>query len=204
MSLSVNSTHSHNPLAQLQSLLQQGTAQSGSATQSDPLSQLLGAIDQQTGDASSSTTGSASPTGSSGVTPQFDQQMMQALLAIQADLSNVESLTSQLGGSAGSTASSGAADPTQSGGGQNPLDMLTSQAGTSQTVANSNGTSTTTITYADGSSVTTTTAAGSSTSSGGSAAAAGLNPANNNLLEQLIQMQAQLLNTTTPQSIMTV
>jgi hypothetical protein len=28
--------------------------------------------------------------------------------------------------------------------------------------------------------------------------------ASNNLLEQLIQMQAQLLNTTTPQSIMTV
>jgi hypothetical protein len=28
--------------------------------------------------------------------------------------------------------------------------------------------------------------------------------ASNNLLEQLIQMQAQLLNTTTPQSILTV
>jgi hypothetical protein len=32
----------------------------------------------------------------------------------------------------------------------------------------------------------------------------GLNVANNNLIEQLIQMQSQLLNTTTPQSITTV
>jgi hypothetical protein len=33
--------------------------------------------------------------------------------------------------------------------------------------------------------------------------AGGANVSNNNLLEQLIQMQAQLLNTTTPQSIAT-
>ena len=82
--------------------------------------------------------------------------------------------------------------------------MLGAQAGTSQTVANSNGSSTTTITYADGSNVSMTTPPSSSSASGGSTTAGAANVPANNLLEQLIQMQAQLLNTTTPQSIMTV
>ena len=82
--------------------------------------------------------------------------------------------------------------------------MLAAQAGTSQTVANSNGSSTTTITYADGSNVSMTTPASSSSASGGSTTAGAANVPANNLLEQLIQMQAQLLNPGTTTSVATL
>jgi hypothetical protein len=66
---------------------------------------------------------------------------------------------------------------------------------TTQTTANGDGSSTTTITYADGSTVEMTTAATSPNDSGsnGSGTGAG-NPNGANLIERLIQMQAQLLN----------
>jgi hypothetical protein len=225
MSLSVNSTNTTNPFAFLQSMMQQGPSQTGSSTQSDPLSQLMSFLDQESGasaassSASSSSGSSTSTSGAatSATTPQFGQQMLQALFALQAEASN--SLSSQFGGSSNAGAAN-SADPTQqaqeahghhhqgmSGGGASPAEMLSalSPAGASgQTVANTNGSSTTTISYADGSSVSMTTAPSSSSASDTSSSTAGSTAASNNLLEQLIQMQAQLLNTATPQSIMTV
>jgi hypothetical protein len=67
---------------------------------------------------------------------------------------------------------------------------------TTQTVTNPDGSTTTTTTYADGSSVEMTTSA---TSSNGSATPGnGTNAKNStNLIERLIQMQAQLLNSAT-------
>ena len=204
MSLPINSSRSYNPFVQLQSLLQPGSAQGNTTSSSDPLSQLLAAIDQQGGGASSSMTGAVSSAATSGAAPQFDPQTLQALFAMQAN--DAQSLMSQLDGAANSTDPTGQGEQSgqASGSGQSPLAMLTAQAGTTQTVANSNGSSTTTITYADGSTVTMTTPASGSSASGGSSAAGGANVIGNNLLEQLIQMQAQLLKTTTPQSIMTV
>jgi EF hand domain-containing protein len=70
---------------------------------------------------------------------------------------------------------------------------------TSQTATNADGSTSTTITYADGSTVTMTTPASSSSdsSSSNSNGNSGSNPSgsssSNNLLERLIQMQAQLL-----------
>jgi hypothetical protein len=177
MSLSVNSSNTTNPFAYLQSMLQQGASQTGSASQSDPLSQLVAFLDQQGASSSSSassssgaSSASSSAAATSATTPQFGPQMLQALLALQADVSNA----------------------------------LSPSGASSQAVANTNGSSTTTISYADGSSVSMTSAPSSSSASGSSSSTAGSSAATNNLLEQLIQMQAQLLNTTTPQSIMTV
>jgi len=76
---------------------------------------------------------------------------------------------------------------------------------TSQTTTNANGSTTYTITYPDGSTVTVTTAAASSSTSSadGSSSATNTTGTYNNLLEQLIEMQAQLLNSTTPSTIAT-
>ena len=95
------------------------------------------------------------------------------------------------------------------------LDQSASGA-TAQTTANSNGSSTTTIDYSDGSSISVTSApsstgtSGSTTSSDSSTGTADnssiagtANVFGSNLLEKLIQMQAQLINTTSPQSIAT-
>lgn len=79
------------------------------------------------------------------------------------------------------------------GGGSSDLLSGTDASGaTTQTTTNADGSSTTTITYADGSTVemTTPAASGDSGSSG-----TGTNSSSNaNLIERLIQMQAQLLN----------
>ena len=89
------------------------------------------------------------------------------------------------------------------------LNSSTSGA-TSQTAANSNGSSTTTIDYSDGSSISLTSAPGSSTSSSATSSGSGTsdnsstagasNVFGSNLLEQLIRMQAQLLNATPPRA----
>jgi hypothetical protein len=91
---------------------------------------------------------------------------------------------------------------------ENLLSMLTSgDAGaTSQVTDNSNGSTTTTITYADGSTVALTTAApSSSTDSGSGTGSSTSNPnttlASLNLIEQMIQIQAQTLNPTSTQSV---
>ncbi len=115
------------------------------------------------------------------------------------------------------TTSSSAATTTTSGSTSAQFDPQTLQAlfaaqasagsgAPSHTTTNANGSTTTTITYADGSTVTMTTAAptgGSGSSGSSSSLAGGANVASNNLIEQLIQMQAQLLNPTTTQSVAT-
>jgi EF hand domain-containing protein len=81
----------------------------------------------------------------------------------------------------------------QPGGGLADLLSATDVAGaTSQTSQNSDGSSTTTITYADGSTVSTTSPAGSSETvqSGGSSSPGGNS---NDLLQQLIRLQAQIV-----------
>ena len=78
------------------------------------------------------------------------------------------------------------------GGASSLLSGADASGATTQTTTNSDGSSTTTITYADGSTVemTTPAASGDSGSSG-----TGTNGSSNaNLIERLIQMQAQLLN----------
>ena len=81
------------------------------------------------------------------------------------------------------------------------IDALPSSANAdgakSQTTANSDGSTTTTISYADGGTVEMTTPAASTDSSGKTGSGtSGQNTAN--LLEQLIQLQAQLLNAVPP------
>lgn len=85
--------------------------------------------------------------------------------------------------------------------GQNALDALLSSAGangaTTQTASNSDGSTTTTISYADGSTVEMTTPV-PATSDSGTPSAGTNGQSSANLLEQLIQLQAQLLNTALP------
>jgi hypothetical protein len=209
MSLAVN--NSNNPLALWQSMFQQGTSSTSGSTQSDPLSELLAAIGQATGNgtsgsgASSATTGAASSIGTTSSAPQFDPQTLQALFDLQANGSDSQIDTS------GATGSSDPGSTQQAGQGHHghhhargkdtASDMFaTAASASSQTTANSNGSSTTTVTYADGSSVTLTTAApssGSGSSTGAASSAGGSNVASNNFLEQLIQMQAQLVSSST-------
>jgi len=73
---------------------------------------------------------------------------------------------------------------------QSSASDLLSTSGTSQTVTNADGSTTTTINYSDGSTVSMTTPASSSGSSGSGTQSSGTN---GNILEQLIQYQAQLL-----------
>jgi hypothetical protein len=223
MSLSVNGWN-NNPFAYLQSLWQQGLSASGTQAQSDPLSALLAELGQQgtAGTPASATTSSASgaTTVPGGTATQFGPQTLQALLALQSGGSDPQSLLSQFANAATGADPAAAAQTPQSPGqhghhhrmgtggsssgtvGQNPLAMLTAagSGATSQTTTGADGATTTSITYADGSTVTLTSpAAGSSTTSAGAGSVAG-----NNLIEQLIQMQAQLLNPANTQSIATV
>jgi hypothetical protein len=89
--------------------------------------------------------------------------------------------TSASGGASasGSSGSSGSGDPM--------ADALLQADGNSQTVTNSDGSSTTTLTYADGSTVSMTTPAAGSSGSNASA------NNNFNFIERMIQRQAQLL-----------
>jgi hypothetical protein len=207
MSVSVNGSNANNPYALWQSLLQPDSSTSNSA-QSDPIASLLAALGQgqgsatgataPSGGAGSSSTSSAVTSGSS--SPQFGAQTLQTLFDMQANADNPQSAQSPLDGSTGSDDSFSS----QAGGGQSLLGSAGSGA-TSQTAINANGSSTTTTTYADGSTVALTTAApsGGSTSSATSNTAGGANVAQNNLLERLIQMQAQLINPATLQNVAT-
>ncbi len=226
MSLSVNGTNANNPFAYLQSLWQQTSGSSGAQGQSDPLSSLLAGLDQQGAGGTSSAAGTGSSGSTAGVfgsTPQFDSQVLQVLMALQAGGENSTGLASQLGNTidAGDQAAGQQGQATaQSQTGQHhrhfhmgnmanaqAQDLLNAADGgtTSQTVTNANGSSTTTITYADGSSVAMTTAAPSSSdsSSDSSSSSTGSTVAGNNLIEQLIQMQAQLVNSASTQGIAT-
>jgi hypothetical protein len=89
------------------------------------------------------------------------------------------------------------AGPDQGGGLADLLSSTDLTGATSQTATNADGSTSTTITYADGSTVTMTTPASSSSDSSSSNsngnAGSSSSGSSNNLLERLIQMQAQLL-----------
>lgn len=193
MSVSVNGSNANNPYALWQSLLQPDSSASNGA-QSDPIASLLAALGQgqgsatgtsaSAGGASSSSTSATTTSGSS--SPQFGAQTLQTLFDMQANGSNSQSLLSQLGGGADSddTNSSPQAQPSDS---HHHHHRHMSGSG-------------------DGSTATPTTTApsdGSTSSANSNASAGGANAAQNNLLERLIQMQAQLVNPVPAQNVAT-
>jgi hypothetical protein len=182
MSVSVNGSNANNPYALWQSLLQPDSSASNGA-QSDPIASLLAALGQgqgtttgataSSGGAGSSSTSSAVTSGSS--SPQFDAQTLQTMFDMQANASNLQPVQPPLDGSTGSDDSFSSQQVQQGG-------------------AN------------DGSAAAPTTAApadGSTPSASSNSSAGGANVAQNNLLERLIQMQAQLINPATVQDIAT-
>jgi hypothetical protein len=220
MSWSVNGSGVNNPWAYWQTLTQPSQTQSGAAGQSDPLQALLTALGQQTQGANSGPATAPSSSGTTGSSsPQFSPQTLQALFQMQANASDGASQAD----SADDSGNAGQVQEAQQGHGHHHhhgaglesllamLDASTSGA-TSQTTTSSNGSSIITIDYSDGSSIAMTTPASTTSSSSSSSTGMSDNSSSsgaaaiggNNLLEQLIAMQAQLLNTTTPQSIATV
>lgn len=221
MSWSVAGSNASNPLGFLQSLWPQSPSGNSAQSQSDPLSSLLAALDQQNPgtNASSAATPSPGVPGTSSINAQFGPQTLQALLALQSDNSDPQALASQvtdaLNDSDPASAQQSGATQSRHGhhhhmraggsGGQNLLSVLAEINGsaTTQTTTNPNGTTTTSITYADGSTVSTTTASsgGAAGSDVTSASAGGANVTSGNLLERLIQIQAQLLAPAASQSV---
>src|SRR3984957_5348485 len=189
MSVSVNGSNANNPYALWQSLLQPGSSARNSA-QSDPIASLLAALGQGQGSATgatapsagSSSTSSAVTSGSS--SPQFDAQTLQTMFDMQANPSNSQPVQPPLDGSTGSDDSFSSQQVQQS----QPGHHHHHHAGGAN----------------DGSTAAPTTAAPSdgSTSPATSNTAGGANVAQNNLLERLIQMQAQL-NPATAQNVAT-
>jgi len=189
MSVSVNGSNANNPYALWQSLLQPGSSASNSA-QSDPIASLLAALGQGQGSATgatapsagSSSTSSAVTSGSS--SPQFDAQTLQTMFDMQANPSNSQPVQPPLGGSTGSDDSFSSQQAQQSQPGHHHHHHAEG--------AN------------DGTPAAPPAAApsGGSTSSATSNTAGGANVAQNNLLERLIQMQAQL-NPATAQNVAT-
>jgi hypothetical protein len=193
MSVSVNGSNAQNPYALWQSLLQPDSSASSSA-QSDPVASLLAALGQGQGTATgatapsggSSSTSSAVTSGSS--SPQFGAQTLQTLFDMQANTSSSQSLASQPGGSTDSDDANSSLQA-QSIDGQPGHHHHHHVSATS-----------------DGSTAAPTTAAssdGSTSSANWNASAGGANLAQNNLLERLIQMQAQLINPATMQNVAT-
>ena len=184
MSLSVSGS-SNNPFANLQYLLQQDASQSGATNQSNPLSALIGGAqpneherEREFGPARLQPLARQRRRQRGGF-PQFDPQTLQALLAAQMSANGVSSPPSwsQFGG-AGAGQQSGSAWWQQSGQGDGGMMGGASGSGrldgllqtiaaadvgaTSQSTSNANGSTTTTITYADGSSLSMTSAPTSS------------------------------------------
>jgi hypothetical protein len=194
MSFSVNGSNANNPFALWQSLLQPDSAASNSA-QSDPIASLLSTLGQGQGTATSATAaaGGASASSTSGTatsgssSPQLGAQTLQTLFDMQASSSNSQSFLSQLGGSGGSddANSSPQAQPSDGQYGHHHHHP-TSGSGDGPTAAP------TAAAPSDG-----------SASSATSNTAGGASVANNNLLERLIQMQAQLNNPATAQNVAT-
>lgn len=221
MSWSVAGSNASNTFGFLQSLWPQSGSANGAQGQSNPLSSLLAALDQQNPgtNASSPATPSPGAPGAPSTNPQFGPQTLQALLALQSDNSDPQALASQVTNALNDSdpASAQQPDGTQNhhghhhhmraggSGGQNLLSLLggINGAATTQTTANPNGTTTTSITYADGSTVSTTTAATGGTAGADvtSASAGSANVTSGNLLERLIQIQAQLLAPAASQSV---
>jgi hypothetical protein len=189
MSFSVNGSNANNPFAQWQVLLQQDSSASSSA-QSDPIASLLAAMGQGHGTGATAPSGGSSSTGATGTSgsssPQFGAQTLQTLFDIQTNGANSQSLLSQASGSGGPNDANSSPQAQQS----QPGHHHHHHAGG----ANDGSTAApTTAVPSDGS-----TSPASSTSSAG-----GASVANNNLLERLIQMQAQLINPTTAQNVAT-
>jgi hypothetical protein len=190
MSVSVGGSNNNNYLA-LQALWQQQQSQGSTGVQSNPLAQLLGSIEQQGGSTTSSaasgaSTGTAGTTGttsSAGIAfPQFGPQTLQALLALQngGASSPASSLTGDAGGA-------NDADPTQQ-----------SQPGEGHhRHHHADGDS-------DGSGAASQRASTSPSASDASSTSGAGGVTNNNLVERLAQMQAQLLNASSTQTIATV
>jgi hypothetical protein len=222
MSLSASGSSTNNPFAYLQSLWQQASSPSGTSSQSDPLAALLSELDGQQGAGTASgANGTASSTAdaatAAGTSSQFGPQTLQALLALQDNGSSLQSQFDQFANAVnGADPTSGQAQQSDgqqghhhhwdtgsssnNSSGQDPLAMLANA--TSQTTTNANGSTTISINYANGSSVSMTTAApGGSDSTSSQAGAASVT--GNNLIEQWIQMQAQLVNSAATQSIAT-
>lgn len=174
----------------------------------------------------STTTGTAETTGDSAsqsATPGLEQLIAAQANALSAQAL----LSELAGGGATQTSAPGLQGQDQNnlyagglngtgglgiGSAQNLLAMLTSgdSGATSQATDNPNGSTTTTITYANGSTVTLTTAAPSASATGSDSsvgtddsslatdpASANASLTSYNLIEQMIQLQAQLLNPTT-------
>jgi hypothetical protein len=192
MSFSVNGSNANNPFALWQSLQQPDSSASNSA-QSDPIGSLLAALGQgqgtatgataSSGGAGSSSTSSAVTSGSS--SPQFDAQTLQTMFDMQANSSNLQPVQPPLDGGTGPDDSFSSQQAQQSQPGRHHHHHTGG--------AN------------DGSAATPTTAApsGGSTSSATSNTAGAANVTQNNLLERLIQMQAQLINPTPAQNVAT-
>jgi hypothetical protein len=188
MSVSVNGSNANNPYALWQSLLQPDSSASTSA-QSDPIASLLAALGQGQGSATGATTPSGgSSSTSSAVTsgsssPQFDAQTLQTMFDMQANASNSQPAQSPLDGSTGSDDSFSSQQAQQSQPGHHHHHHAEG-ANDSSTAA-----------------PTAAAPSGGSTSSATSNTAGGANVAQNNLLERLIQMQAQLNNPATVQNV---
>lgn len=179
MSLSVGGTNANNPFAALQSLWQQASSASGASGQSSPLSALLAELDPQGG---ASSTGETSPGGTNPVlanaaTP-FGPQTLQTLLALQANGGNQQTLASQFENAANDS---------------DPLSALQIQQSQDQHHHRHHQTG------AGGSATTDTASSGSA--SGTSGSSSGSSGTGNNLIEQLLQMQAQLVAPAPTQSI---
>jgi len=197
MSVSVNGSNANNPYALWQSLLQPDSSASNGA-QSDPIASLLAALGQgqgtttgataSSGGAGSSSTSSAVTSGSS--SPQFDAQTLQTMFDMQANASNLQPVQPPLDGNTGSDDSFSSQ--------QAPSSQQAQQSQHGHHHHHAGGAD-------DGSTAAPTAAAPAdgSTSSATSNTAGGANVAQNNLLERLIQMQAQLSNPATVQNIAT-
>ncbi len=193
--MSVSGTNASNPFASLQSLWQQASSATGAQAQSNPLSALLAALGQQSGGGASSTSGAASTGGAaspSGTTAasgnassQFGPQTLQALLALQTNGGNQQSLASQFENAASGT---------------DPLSELQTQQSQGQNHHHHHHMGGQT---GAGGSATTDTASSGSPSGTSSSSAGGASGTGNNLLEQLLQMQAQLVTPAPTQSIAT-
>ncbi len=194
MSFSVNGSNANNPLALWQSLLQQDSSASSSA-QSDPIASLLAAMGQgqsttataPSGGAGSSSTSTTATSGSS--SPQFGAQTLQTLFDMQTNASNLQPVQLPLDGSGGSgdTYSSLQTPSSQRAQQSEPGHHRHHRVGGAN----------------DSSTATPTPAAPTDGSNSPASLAGGASVANNNLLERLIQMQAQLINPTTAQNVAT-
>jgi hypothetical protein len=190
MSFSVSASNTSNPFASLQSLWQQASPASGTQTpSSDPLSGLLAGLDQQVAGGPSSTSGATSSGGTAtaptGLSQQFDPQTLQALLALQTSGgANPQSTASQAANAASGADpfSAQQSQPSQGQHGHHHHHHMGSGDSTQSTANAASGDSTPSDT---------------SGSSAGGGAVTG-----NNLIGQLMQMQAQLV-TPAPSQIVT-